>query len=65
MGKHVHHAQAALPAGAIAAAHAQQPESSQIERVEVTVTRSASAVGYIRNRANGATAAGLHVKARF
>jgi iron complex outermembrane receptor protein len=44
MGKHVYHALAALSAGAIAAAHAQQPESGQIERVEVTATRSAGAV---------------------
>jgi outer membrane receptor protein involved in Fe transport len=44
MGKHVFQALAALSAGAIAAAHAQQPESSQVERVEVTATRSANAV---------------------
>jgi len=45
MGKHVY-ALAALSAGAIAVgqAYAQQPESNQIERVEVTATRSAGAV---------------------
>jgi len=44
MVKHIYQALAALSVGAIAAGQAQAQESSQIERVEVTATRSAGAV---------------------
>jgi outer membrane receptor protein involved in Fe transport len=44
MGKRVFQALAAMSVGAISAAQAQRTESNQIERVEVTATRSAGAV---------------------